>query len=94
MEERVTQISAERQRIATALSGLGLKVFPSQANFIMFRSTECGVDGDELWHRLLAKSVLVRNCSKWPGLADCLRVTVGTATENNIFIEALEGAIK
>ncbi|MGB1822877.1 MAG: pyridoxal phosphate-dependent aminotransferase, partial [Acidimicrobiales bacterium] len=94
MEQRVAQISAERQRIADALSALGLDVFPSQANFLMFRTTECGVDGDELWHRLLAQSILVRNCSNWPGLADCLRVTVGTANENDSFIEALEGAIK
>ena len=94
MEQRVAQISAERQRIAEALSALGLEVFPSQANFLMFRTTECGVDGNELWHRLLAQSILVRNCSNWPGLADCLRVTVGTANENDSFIEALEGAIK
>tara|TARA_Y100001970_G_scaffold293041_2_gene437364 strand:- start:10738 stop:11814 length:1077 start_codon:yes stop_codon:yes gene_type:complete len=94
MEQRVTQISDERDRVSVALSDLGLEVFSSQANFIMFRTTACGVEGDELWQRLLAKSVLIRNCSKWPGLADCLRVTVGTETENNIFLEALEGAIK
>ena len=94
MEDRVSQISAERERIAGALADLGLEVFPSQANFVLFRTSQCGVGGDELWERLVAKSILVRNCSNWPGLSDCLRVTVGTESENSIFLEALEGAIK
>jgi len=32
----------------------------------------------------------VRDCSSWAGLADCLRVTVGTAEENKAFISALK----
>ena len=42
-----------------------------------------------MWARLVERSVLVRNCSSWPGLEDCLRVTLGTAEENGEFLAAL-----
>jgi histidinol-phosphate aminotransferase len=45
--------------------------------------------GDEVWQGLVDRSVLVRNCSGWPRLGGCLRVTVGTPAENDRFIEAL-----
>ena len=46
-------------------------------------------EGDPLWRRLVARSVLVRDCSSWPGLSGCLRVTVGTPEENSRFLSAL-----
>jgi histidinol-phosphate/aromatic aminotransferase/cobyric acid decarboxylase-like protein len=36
-----------------------------------------------------AREVLVRNCSSWPRLDGCLRVTVGTGPENRAFLDAL-----
>ena len=33
--------------------------------------------------------MLVRNCASWPGLTDCLRVTLGTPEENDEFLAAL-----
>jgi histidinol-phosphate aminotransferase len=37
--------------------------------------------------------VLVRDCSGWPRLADCLRVTVGTPDENDTFLDALREVV-
>jgi histidinol-phosphate aminotransferase len=37
--------------------------------------------------------VLVRDCSGWPRLANCLRVTVGTPEENDRFLDALGEAV-
>ena len=93
MEQRVAAIVAERERIEAALSGMGLDVWPSQSNFILFRTTPSGHSGDDIWQALVDRSVLVRNCSGWPRLADCLRVTVGTPPENSRFLEALSEAI-
>jgi histidinol-phosphate aminotransferase len=42
-----------------------------------------------VWKRLLDKGVLVRDASSWPGLDDCLRVTVGTPAEDDRFLAAL-----
>jgi len=87
MEERVEQIVGERERITEALSALEVDVWPSGANFVLFRPRERS--GREVWQGLLDRSVLVRDCSGWPRLTDCLRVTVGSAAENTEFLDAL-----
>ena len=92
MEERVAVIVAERERLSAAMAALPLEVFPSGANFILFRPTAVG--GRALWQALLDRGVLVRDCSGWPRLSDCLRVTVGTPHENDIFLDALTEALR
>lgn len=87
MNERVAQVVAERERIVAALGALPIDVFPSQANFVLFRPR--ALAGNHVWQRLVDRSVLVRDCSSWPRLAHCLRVTIGTPAENDAFITAL-----
>jgi histidinol-phosphate aminotransferase len=87
MDARVDQIVAQRERISAALSRLELDVFPSGANFILFRPR--AMPGRKVWQELLDRSILVRDCSGWPRLADCLRVTVGTSDENDEFLAAI-----
>jgi histidinol-phosphate aminotransferase len=87
METRVRQIVAERERITAALRSQPVHVWPSGANFVLFRPTRR--DGRAVWQGLLDRSVLIRDCSSWPRLAGCLRVTVGTAAENDAFLAAL-----
>lgn len=87
MEQRVSLVNEERGRITAALAGLPVESWPSDANFVLFRPA--GRDGDEVWRGLVERSVLVRNCSSWPRLAGCLRVTVGTPEENDRFVQAL-----
>jgi histidinol-phosphate aminotransferase len=91
MDARVKAIVAERERISEVMTSLGLDVFPSGANFVLFRPRT--TPGHELWQRLLDRSVLVRDCSGWPRLADCLRVTVGTPAEDDVFLTALTEAL-
>lgn len=88
MEARVKTIVTERERIVAALDRLPVDHVPSGANFVLFRPT--GIPGRSVWQGLLERSVLVRDCSSWPRLDDCLRVTVGTADENDVFISALQ----
>jgi histidinol-phosphate aminotransferase len=88
MEARVAALVAERERLATALAGLRVDVWPSGANFILFRPQ--GIDGTPVWKGLVERSVLVRDCSTWPRLGGCLRVTVGTPAENDAFLSALK----
>jgi len=86
MDDRVRLIVAERQRVSAALAGMPIDVTPSGANFILFRPRS--FSGRALWQGLLDHSVLVRDCSGWPRLADCLRVTIGTPDENDEFLAA------
>jgi len=69
------------------MAELPLDIWPSGANFVLFRPTT--VDGREVWRALTERSVLVRDCSSWPRLDGCLRVTVGTADEDDRFLNAL-----
>jgi histidinol-phosphate aminotransferase len=47
------------------------------------------MDGNNLWQALVDHSILIRNCASWPGLEDCLRVTIGTPEENDLLLAAL-----
>ncbi len=87
MDDRVGEIVAERQRLAGRLSQLPVRVWPSGSNFILFRTET--MPGQDVWQALVDKSVLVRNCASWPRLDGCLRVTIGTSEENDLFLEAL-----
>jgi histidinol-phosphate aminotransferase len=70
-----------------------LTVFPSDANFILFR-VPAG-QADTVFNRLKTAGVLIKNLDgSAETLADCLRVTVGQPEENAAFLEALEQALK
>jgi len=88
MRSRVASLVEERGRMSARLSAMALQQWPSGANFILFRPT--AVDGDAVWQALVDRSILVRNCSSWPGLDGCLRVTLGTPEENDLFCNALD----
>jgi len=88
MNARVASLVEERGRLQAALADLPVEVWPSGANFILFRPT--GVAGADVWGHLLERSVLVRDCSSWPRLDGCLRVTIGTTAEDDAFLTALQ----
>jgi histidinol-phosphate aminotransferase len=87
MEARVAMLVEERGRLVAAMSELPIDVWPSGANFVLFRPQSA--DGHDVWQALLDRSVLVRNCASWPRLDGCLRVTIGTPDENDAFLSAL-----
>jgi histidinol-phosphate aminotransferase len=91
MRLRVAGLVEERGRLVARLHELPVEVWPSGANFVLFRPRER--DGALVWQRLLDRSVLVRDCSSWPRLEGCLRVTIGTPAEDDAFLAALEDAL-
>jgi histidinol-phosphate aminotransferase len=92
MDDRVHRLVAERERVAAHLAKVdGITVFPSGANFLLFRPAG---DGHVLWERLVEQGVLVRDFSRWPRLDDCLRVTIGTPAENDTFLDALRASLQ
>jgi histidinol-phosphate aminotransferase len=84
----VRSVVAERARVSRALTELpGVTVTPSQANFLWFRSERPAA---ELFQGLAERSVLVRSFHQRGGrLAHQLRVTIGTAAENDRFLAGL-----
>ncbi len=92
MERRVRALIEERERLFVALDGEPtVDVVPSGANFLLFR---CRTGGHAVWEALVERGVLVRDFSGWPGVEDCLRVTVGTPEENDAFLTALRGVLR
>ncbi|NJM44277.1 MAG: histidinol-phosphate transaminase [Brachymonas sp.] len=80
-------ITAQRAMLLEALAKMpGFKPFPSQANMILVRVP----DSDAMFAQLKTKGILVKNVSKMhPLLKNCLRLTVGTAEENQAMLQAL-----
>ena len=91
---RAEIIREERQRLFYRLEKFtAIKVFPSSSNFILFRLQEH--DADIIFAELIRQKILIRNMNGTDkSLANCLRVTVGTAEENEKFIQALSLSIK
>jgi histidinol-phosphate aminotransferase len=88
LEAQAAEIRAGRAKLHAALSAMpGLTVFPSAANFFLVRVA----DAARSYEALARQGVLVRNLH--PGLANCLRVTVGTPDENRILLNALKEAL-
>jgi len=82
-------ICEQRALLLEQLKSLtGITVYPSAANFILFR-TPSG-RADEIFVGLKQQGILIKNLSPQAGLlSDCLRVTVGKPEENQLFFTAL-----
>ncbi|MGH9243025.1 MAG: histidinol-phosphate transaminase [Acidimicrobiales bacterium] len=87
MRARVAGLVEERGRVYACLTELDVDVWPSAANFILFRPRHRS--SDDVWAALVDRSILIRNCSSWPRLDGCLRVSIGTPDENDAFLTAL-----
>jgi histidinol-phosphate aminotransferase len=88
MNERVRDLVAERERVVERLARLPVTLWPSGANFVLFRPET--KPGREVWQALLDRSILVRDTSSWPRLDGCLRLTIGTPDEDDAFLAAME----
>lgn len=91
-ENTIEEIVFERGKLIEAMREIkGVEVFDSESNFIVFRVKKAA----RVWRDLLAcHSILIRDVSREEGLANCLRVTVGSPRENEAFITALKEIVE
>lgn len=84
-------VRAQRARLLSALAALpDVEVFPSEANMILIRVAAAAAT----FAALKAHGVLIKNVSTMhPLLANCLRLTVGTADENSQLLAALRASL-
>ena len=84
-------IRSERERLFASLGDLpGVTPYPSQANMVLVRVP----DAATTFAGMKARGVLVKNVSALhPLLANCLRITVGTADENLLTLAALRASL-
>ncbi len=77
---------AERRKLEATLKRLGLHPYPSQANFIL---VDLGQPARPIYEALLKRGVIVRSMEAY-GFPNCLRISIGTPQENEIFLAKLE----
>jgi histidinol-phosphate aminotransferase len=76
----VALLRAERDRVVSELAAAGYDVVPSDANFVLFGRF---ADAPRAWRAFLDGGVLIRDV----GIAEHLRVTIGTPEENDAFLQ-------
>lgn len=79
----VNQVKKEREKVYKSLLDMGIKAFPSGANFVFFYCAD-----KDLEDKLVKKDVLIRKFGE--KLDNHYRVTIGTNKENNAFVEAMK----
>jgi len=83
-------IRKQRSLLTAELEKLGARVYPSEANFLLFRWETCGSEKSRLQKILLEDGILIRDCSDYPGLdKGYYRVAVKTPEENRRLIASL-----
>ena len=82
----IERVRASRARLSAALAGVGCRVWPSEANFLLVRPP--GGDARTVYEKLKAEGILIRYFDE-PLLADRLRITVGTDEQNERLLDAL-----
>ena len=87
VNEWIRETVIERDKLSAALAQLPLvqKVYPSDANFVLARTT----DAKAIYQYLVGQGIVVRDRSRVELCAGCLRITVGTPEENETLINAL-----
>ncbi len=87
VNEHIRQTVKERGVLIEAIKALPVteKVYPTDANFFLVKMK----NAKQVYDRLAAKGIIVRDRSKVELCEDCLRITVGTPAENEQLIEAL-----
>lgn len=87
VKSEIELVKSERIRVTTALQQMACveKVFPSDANFLLVRVSNARA----LYDALIAEEVIVRDRSKVKGCSECLRITIGTPSENDKMLEVI-----
>lgn len=89
LEQQAERIRNDREGLFNSLSKIpGVEAWKSEANFILFRVSNPGAD--EVHQELIKQKILIKNLQgAHPLLENCLRVTVGTPEENELFLTKL-----
>jgi histidinol-phosphate aminotransferase len=89
-ERRVRLLVARRPQWGAMLAEAGFEVFPSEANFVLIR-TPPQEPARQVQTKLAERGVRVRDVGGYPGLAGCLRVSVGSGASLRAMRAALRG---
>jgi histidinol-phosphate aminotransferase len=90
------QMKGQREMLLAALSRIsGVEVWPSETSVLTFDVSGAGWTGPTVTEALASRGVVVVDCRSYAGLErrDVIRISIGSATQNRRFIEALQGVL-
>ena len=89
LSDLCTYLRGERERMQLALNNMGIKTYPSAANFFLIQSKI------RLYDHLLKEKILIRSCANFSGLdGNYFRLAIKRREENDILLAAIEKIVR
>jgi histidinol-phosphate aminotransferase len=91
INSEIESIIAQREQLLKVLLNVKFveKIYPSEANFVLIKVD----DANQRYDELIAQGIVIRNRTTQPLCENCLRLTIGTESENKKLIEALQAIV-
>ncbi|MBA7688235.1 Histidinol-phosphate aminotransferase [subsurface metagenome] len=87
----VTKVRKGRAYLCCVISNLGMRVLPSDANFLMVDVSPLKTDASQICEFLAKRNILIRNLSNFRGVGTrWVRITVGTRPQNEKLVQTLK----
>ena len=92
IDEQIKDLIKLKGKLTNQMKDIGkVKVYESKTNFVLFKILD--KPANDVFNHLISCNILIKNISSSPGLENCLRVTVGSEEENNLFIQSLKKSL-
>jgi len=91
VREYVAQVCEGRERLQRELKSLGIRFWPSRANFVLLR---LGALHSAFISRMRERGILVRDRSRDPGCEGCVRITLGSSEQTDRLLSALRETLQ
>ena len=89
LSDTVKNIKCERDKMASSLFSMGIKVYPGEANYLLLHSDT------DLYTRLLERGIMVRDCSNYRGLSKgFVRIAIRLPQENDQLMAAIKEVLE
>lgn len=88
VEKTISELISEREKLIENLDNFSFvhRIYPTDANFVLVKTS----DAEKIYKFLLNEKIVVRNRNNIVLCEGCLRITIGTAEENELLLKSLE----
>ena len=92
LDSQINEIIEQKDILISKMQEIDkIETYSSKTNFVLFKILDGSAD--DIFNSLVSSNILIKNMSDSAGLENCLRVTVGSRKENNLFIQSLKKSL-